>query len=189
MHESPARNVSEGRRPAGRHVQYDRPSVGSLWAIRSATRNQKPVPRMSPDARPEMPGTSHRSGERVWSAPVCSTTSARLRSRRLLQWRPRSSNDIVMPVQPETESTDDVDVADKPRRLTLAGALAQRERTSAFTGSRIQVDGLALEVVEIGPYTEEDGRMVTFRARAVGNVRLQAGEILTTPWGVCRIVN
>ncbi len=88
-----------------------------------------------------------------------------------------------MPVQPETESTDDADVADKPRRLTLAGALAQRERTSAFTGSRIQVDGLVLEVVEIGPYTEQDGRIVTFRARAVGNVRLQAGEILTTPLG------
>ncbi|WP_343676558.1 hypothetical protein [Paraburkholderia heleia] len=80
-------------------------------------------------------------------------------------------------------------MADKPRRLTLAGALAQRERTSAFTGSCIQVEGLALEVVEIGPYTEEDGRMVTFCARAVGNVRLLAGEILTTPWGVCRIVN
>ncbi|PVY27529.1 hypothetical protein C7413_11882 [Paraburkholderia silvatlantica] len=94
-----------------------------------------------------------------------------------------------MPVQTETEFTDDVGMADKPRRLTLAGALAQRQRTSAFAGSRIPVDGLTLEVVEIGPYADHGGRLVTFRARAVGKVRLPAGEILTTPWGVCQIVN
>lgn len=77
----------------------------------------------------------------------------------------------------------------KPRRLTLASALAQRERTSAFRGSRIRVDAFELEVVEIGPYTDRDGSVVTFLARHTGDACLRPGETLKTPWGTCRIIS
>jgi hypothetical protein len=101
----------------------------------------------------------------------------------------RSSDDMTMPVQPETESTDDIAVGSKPRRLTLASALAQRERTSAFIGSRIHVDAFELEVVEIGPYTDQDGNVVTFLGRPVGEACVRPGEILKTAWGICKVVS
>lgn len=94
----------------------------------------------------------------------------------------------MMPVQPETGAKDDPAVMVKPRRLTLAGALAQRERTSAFIGSRIRVDAFELEVVEIGPYTDQDGSVVTFLARCTGDASRCPGERLETPWGTCRII-
>ncbi|MEI7298255.1 hypothetical protein WCQ02_39785 [Paraburkholderia tropica] len=99
-----------------------------------------------------------------------------------------SSNDIIMPVQPETELMNDAGSAGQPRRLTLADARARRPRLSAFRGSRIRVDAFELEVVEIGPYTDQQGNIVTFLARPTDGVSLHSGQILGTPWGICKIV-
>lgn len=64
---------------------------------------------------------------------------------------------------------------------SLARSLAQRERPSAFRGSRIQFDAFELEVVEIGPYKDQDGTAVTFFARPMSNSSLRPGQILRTP--------
>ncbi|MDN8000964.1 hypothetical protein [Burkholderia multivorans] len=94
-----------------------------------------------------------------------------------------------MPVQPETEPAADTGNPRRRRRLTLAAARAQRERTSAFIGSRIHADTFELEVVDIGPYTDPDGNVVTFLARPAGDAVPPAGEILKTAWGTCRVVD
>lgn len=95
-----------------------------------------------------------------------------------------------MPVQPERESINDVGVTpeDRPRSLTLARARALRERPSAFTGSRIRLGACELEVVEIGPYRNQDGSMVTFLARPISNASLLSGEVIEPPWGTCKVV-
>lgn len=83
---------------------------------------------------------------------------------------------------------DDAGAEGKPPRQSLAGALAQRGRPSAFIGSRIYVDRVELEVVDIGPYTDPAGNVVTFLARPTAEAALQAGTILETAWGTCRVV-
>jgi hypothetical protein len=103
-------------------------------------------------------------------------------------FKQRKQRDIAMPVQPESESVDVPRAANKPRRLTLASALAQRERTSASIGSRIHADVFELEVVDIGPYTDRDGNVVTFLARPAGDTVPRTGDILRTAWGICRVV-
>ena len=79
-------------------------------------------------------------------------------------------------------------IVGKPRRLTLASAMAQRERTSAFIGSRITAGAIELEVVDIGPFTDPDGNVVTFLARPAGDAVPRTGDILRTAWGICRVV-
>jgi len=80
-------------------------------------------------------------------------------------------------------------IVGKPRRLTLASAMAQRERTSAFIGSRITAGAIELEVVDIGPFTDPDGNVVTFLARPTGQGAPGAGVLLRTAWGTCRVVD
>ncbi|PRG59011.1 hypothetical protein C6T69_29350 [Burkholderia multivorans] len=94
-----------------------------------------------------------------------------------------------MPVQPETEWTDDPQIVKKPRRLTLASTRGQRERPSAFVGSRISAGAYDLEVVAIGPFTDHEGNAVTFLARPAGPAAPRAGAMLQTAWGTCRIVD
>ncbi|PRE45533.1 hypothetical protein C6P97_07670 [Burkholderia multivorans] len=94
-----------------------------------------------------------------------------------------------MPVQPETEPTDDPRNIGKTRRQTLASALAQRERPSAFIGSRILAGPYELEVVDIGPFTDHGGDVVTFLARPTGPAGPRAGAMLKTAWGTCRVVD
>jgi hypothetical protein len=94
-----------------------------------------------------------------------------------------------MPVQPETEWTGDPRIEKKPRRLTLASARAQRERPSAFVGSRISAGAYELEVVAIGPFTDHEGNAVTFLARLAGPAAPIAGATLQTAWGTCRVVD
>ncbi|WP_321857300.1 hypothetical protein [Paraburkholderia tropica] len=87
-----------------------------------------------------------------------------------------------MPEQPGTGSIDEDVAAGKPRRLTLAGALVQRG------GSCIRFGTFELEVVEIGPYRDRSGSVVTFLARPVGDTPLRPGEVIRTPWGICKVV-
>ncbi|PTQ99162.1 hypothetical protein C8K18_106302 [Paraburkholderia sp. GV068] len=66
--------------------------------------------------------------------------------------------------------------------------VSARSRTSAFTGSRIQLREYELVVIEIGPFMHSQGDAVTFRARSVGEPAAPAGAILHTRWGVCEVV-
>lgn len=93
-----------------------------------------------------------------------------------------------MPVQSKTESRDDPRIAENPCRLTLASALAQRERASASTGSRILVGAFELEVVDIGPFNDEYGNVVTFLAHPTLRAAPCIGNILKTARGTCRVV-
>lgn len=92
-----------------------------------------------------------------------------------------------MPLPVDVELLTDVSMNtldSTPQRSRMSA----RARTSAFAGSRIKFRDHELLVVEIGPFGQEPGRSVTFRARSMGTVVLPAGSILETRWGICEVV-
>ncbi|NYH14051.1 hypothetical protein [Paraburkholderia bryophila] len=89
-----------------------------------------------------------------------------------------------MPLPVDVELLADVSTNATPQR----GQMSARSRTSAFTGSRIRFRDHEPVVVEIGPFGQEPGSTVTFRARSVGVVVVPEDEVLDRRWGICEVV-